>query len=87
MIATVERVRRLPYANILQASVRVYAAGLDLKDPRASPLYADFTKGFPPTLHDARTDVLYQPLEFRQLQDDFPGCGAQSVNRFVWQNE
>jgi len=27
-----------------------YADGLDLADPRVSTLYADFKKGFPPTL-------------------------------------
>lgn len=28
----------------------LYAAGRDLKDPYISPLFADFTKGFPPTI-------------------------------------
>ncbi len=28
----------------------LYAAGRDLKDPHISPLFADFTKGFPPTI-------------------------------------
>jgi acetyl esterase/lipase len=28
----------------------LYAAGHDLRDPYVSPLYADFTKGFPPTI-------------------------------------
>ena len=40
----------LSYHNYLEQSARAYAAGLDLKDPRVSPQYADFTKGFPPTL-------------------------------------
>ncbi len=28
----------------------LYAAGHDLTDPYVSPLFADFTKGFPPTI-------------------------------------
>ena len=40
----------LSYAGFLGNSALAYAGGLDLKDPRVSPLYADFTKGFPPTL-------------------------------------
>ena len=28
----------------------MYAAGHDLTDPYVSPLYGDFTKGFPPTI-------------------------------------
>jgi acetyl esterase/lipase len=40
----------LSYRNYLEQSARAYAADLDLKDPRVSPQYADFTKGFPPTL-------------------------------------
>ncbi len=40
----------LSYAGLLGNSALAYAAGLDLEDPRISPLYADFSKGFPPTL-------------------------------------
>ncbi|PZF76947.1 alpha/beta hydrolase [Aestuariivirga litoralis] len=40
----------LSYAGFLANSARAYAGGLDLKDPRVSPLHADFGKGFPPTL-------------------------------------
>lgn len=40
----------LSYSGFLANSALVYAGGLDLKDPRVSPLYADFGKGFPPTL-------------------------------------
>lgn len=40
----------LSYAGLLGNSALAYAGGLDLKDPRVSPLYADFNKGFPPTL-------------------------------------
>lgn len=40
----------LSYAGFLRNSALAYAAGLDLTDPRVSPLYGDFGKGFPPTL-------------------------------------
>ena len=40
----------LSYAGFLKNSALAYAGGLDLKDPRVSPFYADFTKGFPPTM-------------------------------------
>lgn len=40
----------LSYPDFLANSALAYAAGLDLTDARLSPLYADFSKGFPPTL-------------------------------------
>lgn len=40
----------LSYAGFLANSALAYAGGLDLADPRVSPLHADFSKGFPPTL-------------------------------------
>lgn len=40
----------LSYPGFLANSALAYAGGLDLRDPRVSPLYADFEKGFPPTL-------------------------------------
>lgn len=40
----------LTYGTLMYNSALAYAGGLDLKDPRVSPLYADFSKGFPPTL-------------------------------------
>jgi monoterpene epsilon-lactone hydrolase len=68
----------LSYANILEPSARAYAAGLDLKDPRVSPLYADFTKGFPPTLiqDGTRTTFLSTTVRlFRKLE----AAGTQPV--------
>jgi acetyl esterase/lipase len=41
--------RGLPEAN------RLYAAGRDLADPYLSPLFGDFSKGFPPTFIQAGT--------------------------------
>ena len=40
----------LSYAGLMANSARAYAGELDLKDPRVSPLYANFAKGFPPAL-------------------------------------
>lgn len=40
----------LTYAGFLANSALAYAGSLDLKDPRVSPLYADFARGFPPTM-------------------------------------
>ena len=45
--------RSLMPANLL------YAAGHDLADPYLSPLFGDFTKGFPPTLLTAGTRDLF----------------------------
>ena len=43
----------LPQANAL------YAGGHDLRDPYVSPLFADFTRGFPPTLIQSGTRDLF----------------------------
>ena len=40
----------LSYGGLLASSARAYAGKLDLKDPRVSPLYANFTGEFPPTM-------------------------------------
>ncbi len=40
----------LSYDGLLANSALAYAGSLDLKDPRVSPLYGDFSKGFPSTL-------------------------------------
>lgn len=40
--------------SLMQANL-LYAAGHDLADPYVSPLFGDFTKGFPPTLLTAGT--------------------------------
>lgn len=43
----------------LMAANRLYAAGQDLAQPYLSPLFGDFTKGFPPTLLTAGTRDLF----------------------------
>jgi epsilon-lactone hydrolase len=44
--------------SLMQANL-LYAAGHDLKHPYVSPLFGDFTKGFPPTLLTAGTRDLF----------------------------
>jgi monoterpene epsilon-lactone hydrolase len=42
-----------------RSELRLYAGGHDLQDPYVSPLFGDFSKGFPPTLLASGTrDVL-----------------------------
>ncbi|WP_404713884.1 alpha/beta hydrolase [Sphingomonas sp. MMS24-J13] len=58
--------RGLPECNAL------YANGHDLRDPYVSPLFADFTKGFPPTLIQTGTRDLFlsnSVLMHRKLRD------------------
>ena len=68
----------LSYRNILEPSARAYADGLDLKDPRISPLYADFTKGFPPTLIQDSTRTTFLSTSVR-LYRKLDAAGAQPV--------
>jgi epsilon-lactone hydrolase len=68
----------LSYRNILEPSARGYADGLNLKDPRVSPLYADFTKGFPPTLIQDSTRTTFLSTSVR-LYRKLDAAGAQPV--------
>ena len=68
----------LSYRNFLEPSARGYADGLDLKDPRVSPLYADFTKGFPPTLIQDSTRTTFLSTSVR-LYRKLDAAGAQPV--------
>jgi acetyl esterase/lipase len=43
----------------LMGANRLYAAGADLTDPYLSPLFGDFSKGYPPTLLQAGTRDLF----------------------------
>jgi monoterpene epsilon-lactone hydrolase len=43
----------------LSESIALYANGHDLKDPYLSPIFGDFTKGFPPTLLTSGTRDLF----------------------------
>jgi len=46
------------YEPLLSAAARLYANGVDLKDPRLSPVYGNF-KGFPPTILTTGTRDLF----------------------------
>ena len=48
-----------PVLKRLTNSIALYAAGHDLTDPYLSPLYGDFTRGFPPTMLTAGTRDLF----------------------------
>lgn len=43
----------------LTRTIALYADGHDLKDPYLSPIFADFAKGFPPTLLSSGTRDLF----------------------------
>lgn len=47
------------YEATLKASAEVYAAGAELTDPSISPLYANYTKGFPPAFISTGTRDLF----------------------------
>jgi acetyl esterase/lipase len=46
------------YEPLLSAAAKLYANGIDLKDPRLSPVYGDFS-GFPPTILTTGTRDLF----------------------------
>ncbi len=46
------------YEPVLSAAARLYAGGVDLKDPRLSPVYGSF-RGFPPTILTTGTRDLF----------------------------
>ena len=58
----------LDYKNLLKPSALAFADGLDLNDPRVSPIYADFRKGFPPTLIQLGTKEIFLSTGVRLFQ-------------------
>lgn len=58
----------LSYESLLKNCALAYADGLDLVDPRVSPLYADFTKGFPPCLIAEGTKCIFLSTSVRLYQ-------------------
>ncbi len=38
------------YGGLIDAAAKLYAGPADMKDPLLSPIYGDFSKGFPPTI-------------------------------------
>lgn len=62
----------LSYDLLLKNSALAFARGLDLKDPRISPVYADFGKGFAPTLIQEGTRTIFLSTSvrlYRNLDD------------------
>jgi epsilon-lactone hydrolase len=58
----------LTYTPALHNSALAYADGLDLSDPRVSPLYGDFEKGFPPSLITEGTKCIFLSTSVRLYQ-------------------
>lgn len=58
----------LNYGLTLATSAEAYAGGLNLKDPRVSPVYGDFTKGFSPALITDGTKVIFLSASVRLYQ-------------------
>jgi len=58
----------LSYVGLLDVSAQAFADGLDLSDPRVSPINRDFSKGFPPTLIQAGTKEIFLSTAVRLYQ-------------------
>lgn len=58
----------LSYENLLYESALAYAGGLDLTDPKVSPMYAEFAAGFSPTLIQAGTKEIFLSTAVRLFQ-------------------
>lgn len=58
----------LSYTGSLESCALAFANGLDLTDPRISPLYADFSDGFPPALIQAGTKEILLSTAVRFFQ-------------------
>ena len=58
----------LHYEPLLRTSAEAFANGLDLTDPRVSPLYADFSKGFSPVLIAEGTKCIFLSTSVRFFQ-------------------
>ncbi len=58
----------LNYENLLYESALAYADGVELRDPRVSPLFADFSRGFSPSLIQAGTKEILLSTAVRLFQ-------------------
>lgn len=58
----------LHYDPLLKTSALAYADGLKLTDPRVSPLYGDFSKGFSPALITDGTKCIFLSTSVRLYQ-------------------
>ncbi len=68
----------LDYEALLYESALAYADGLDLTDPRISPLYADFSDGFSPVLIQAGTKEILLSTAVR-LYQKLDGAGQDAT--------
>lgn len=67
----------LNYDKNLAAAARLYAGEKDLRDPSVSPIYADFSKGFPPTYISSGTRDLFLSHASR-LQRKLTDAGVEN---------
>lgn len=58
----------LDYEKLLKPSALAFADGLDLTDPRVSPINRDFSKGFPPVLIQGGTKEIFLSTAIRLYQ-------------------
>lgn len=58
----------LQFATLLKSSAMAYAGGLELTDPRVSPVYGDFSKGFSPTMITEGTKCIFLSNSVRTYQ-------------------
>jgi len=58
----------LDYKKLLEPSALLFADGIDLDDPRVSPINADFSKGFPSVLIQAGTKEIFLSTAVRLFQ-------------------
>jgi len=68
----------LSYESLLYESALAYADGLDLIDPRISPLYADFSDGFSPVLIQGGTKEIFLSTSVR-LYQKLDGAGQDAT--------
>jgi acetyl esterase/lipase len=56
------------YDGLLKSIAKLYAGSYDMKDPLISPIYGDFSKGFPPTILTSGTRDLFLSNTVRMHQ-------------------
>lgn len=65
---TIENTDPTLSGNMLVSSAKAYANGLDLTDPRVSPVYGDFAKGYSPSLITEGTKCVFLSNSVRAYQ-------------------
>lgn len=56
------------YDNLLKSIAQLYSGAHDMKNPLISPIYGDFSKGFPPTILTSGTRDLFLSNTVRTYQ-------------------